>query len=345
MPTSLFRTIIFPAGFTALAASCLAHPQAPVSGPTPPAPQGLRSELVTTGDLSSRLVSDDADLVIFYAGEHRGSMEDCGCSSEKHGGLPRLQGYLDAAVQASPSTPALLLYTGFWLNNAVGMDQTLREDASLENRWMARAMQTMGWSAINVGFDDIPGIEDLGARVATLPILSANVAPLGDAPAPARWMLFNLGDLRVGVLGITGSGPTFLTPRRYALEPARAAAEETLALHQGEADLVVLLAYQAIDQARELALTHPEIDLVIEAFKHRDTEAPFPVGGALWVKSNHQTRLLGELRLWLHDGRIDAALDRKIDIDPDLPADPPLEGMRVRAARELRDLDRRFQGP
>ena len=45
----------------------------------------VAAERATDGTLQDRLVVDDADLVIFYASEQKGSLEPSGCPKEPRG--------------------------------------------------------------------------------------------------------------------------------------------------------------------------------------------------------------------------------------------------------------------
>jgi hypothetical protein len=53
-----------------------------------------------------------------------------------------------------------------------------------------------------------------------------------------------------------------------------------------------------------------------------------------------QTMRLGELRLVIEDGRIAQAMDRKIDLDPEVPDQRSLQAV-VRSARTALDVAQR----
>jgi hypothetical protein len=62
------------------------------------------------------------------------------------------------------------------------------------------------------------------------------------------------------------------------------------------------------------------VDVVIDTNLHREFSAPFRVGDAVWVRSHIQTMRLGELRLGITDGQVTWAMDRKIDLDDEIPS-------------------------
>ncbi len=264
------------------------------------------------------------------------------CSS-----IPRLQAYLEASVQANPDTPWLLLNAGYFLEDAIGLGGQLREDVPLINRWMVRGLdQQASWSAISPAYTDLPGIVELGEEFPALPLVSANVRARGPGVPPIEpWVALPAGEFEVGVTGITAPGVAFVPTPQYAVEPPIPAVEAVLEDMKGRVDIIVLLAFQAIDEARNLAENHPEITVVIDAYHHHESVPPFTVGDAIWVKSHHQTQRLGELRLWIEDGKLVRALDRKVELDPDIPGHKALTDTMVRAHQEIELKTKEIWGP
>jgi 2',3'-cyclic-nucleotide 2'-phosphodiesterase (5'-nucleotidase family) len=160
-----------------------------------------------------------------------------------------------------------------------------------------------------------------------------------------EWIEARVGALTVGITGVSAAGVGFLPAPEYAVEPPEPAAEAALTAHADQADVVILLAFQAIDEARRLAERDPRIDVVIDAFHHSEVVPPFTVGEAVWVKSSHETLALGELRLWIEGGRVVRALDRKIDLDPDIPGQRAMTDIAVQARQEIEAAERDLWGP
>lgn len=303
----------------------------------PPPPGSVRGELAESGSLATRLSSSPADLVVFYGGEQKGSMETCGCPRNPRGSLARLDAYVDAARATSPG---VLVDAGYWLEDALGVDGRTRPDIAVGNAWMVRGVESGGWDALNAGYKDLPGIAEAVKGGARLPIVSANVT----GPGIARWVIVERGGRKVGITGITAAGLTMSDTPGYAIGPATAAAA-TIDELAAQADVVVLLAYEATDAARALVRGHPAIDVVVDAGQHATFLEPVLLGHAVWVFSHYQTMRVGELRLSLAEGRVTAALDRKIDLDPDMPDDPALLKM-TREARTAIDVEQKaLYGP
>jgi hypothetical protein len=99
-------------------------------------------------------------------------------------------------------------------------------------------------------------------------------------------------------------------------------------------DLVVLLSYEANGVGTTLAKAGL-VDVVIDANQHRYRDPPFRMGDAVWVKAHYQTMRLGELRLRIQEGRASWALDRKIDLDAEVPSDPTLDKWAKQAERDV----------
>ena len=305
-------------------------PRVPVEGVASRASPGADVELLDAGPVEARLAAPDgADLVLFYGGEERGSLEPCGCPNRPRGGVARAASVIAATRAARPDVPALVVNGGYWLEDAMGLDGLPRPDVPVLNRWMVIGLAAQGFDALNVGYNDMAGITSIG-ETPDLPMVSANVR--GDGVAP--WRVVQAGELRVGITGITAPGLTFLPTPGFSVEDPVRAGRAALAELRGEADLIVLLAFQAPEAARTLAQAGLA-DVVIDTALHRTLDAPFRVGDAVWVRSHLQTMRLGELRLTVDDGRITRALDRKIDLDPEISEEPTLMAIAKDARREI----------
>ncbi len=319
----------------------LACAKAPEVQPLPA--EALRAELVVEGRLKDRVSAEPADLVLFYGGEHKGSMETCGCPRRPRGSLARLASYIEASTAAGEA-PALLLHGGYWLEDAMGLDGELREDVPIMNRWMIEGMEAAGVEVANLSFQDLPGVDPL-ERMPDW-VVSANIQAAAGAPAPARYRILEAGGLRVGVTGITAPGMTFVETPDYSVGDPVAGGLAALEELAPQVDVLVLLSFQAPQAAKALAEAVPELDVVIDTNMHREFYQPFTVGDAVWVRSHYQTQRLGELRLRLDgEGRIAGALDRKIDLDPQIPDDPEIAALARRARKELEAVQEVIYGP
>ncbi len=332
-----------PAALLALLTAC-APPAPPV--PVAAGARAVETESVSEGPLAARLRTDDADLAIAYAAEHHGEIGPCGCPGERRGGLARFGGWLRAARAADPDTPVVVLHAGGFLDDAIGPDGGLRADVPLVNRWAARVLGVGGWNAIQASHADLPGLADLGPEAAGLPLVSAHVRPPAGAPPVARWIRAEAGPHVVGVTGITGPGPSLAPAPGWRVEAVEPALGAVLGeMRAAGVEVVVLLACDAVAEAREAIRAHPEVDVVLDAARHAGRGEAFREGGAIWVRVPYPSHAAGELRIWLEEGRIGRALDRGVDLDPEVPMDPAVEALTLEAEREIRAMEREIWGP
>lgn len=267
------------------------------------------------GPVSDRIIVDDgASLVLLYGGEQEGRVGPCGCEITPRGGLGRAW-TVARALRGGP-TPVLLLDAGAWLSSA--HDQgALSADALAANARVHRALRAAPWDALNVGFRDLPGLEG-GARQG---LVSANLRP-PDAWPVVRYRRFELDGLSVVVTGVSRAGPPFLRPEdTVVLDP-----EESLRVVLAEvsdADVVVVLVYDLADRVEALGAL-PGVDVVVDAAAWNARYGPWTTGDAVWVRSWDQGRWLGELRLWVEDGRVVRATDRAHALGPEIEVPDPI---------------------
>lgn len=288
----------------------------------------VRGETVDRGPLRERLAAEPADLVVLYAGEQKGSMEPCGCAALPRGSLARL-GSVVAAVDGSPE---VLVNAGHWLDDPFDFQDRVRPPVALGNAWTARGLARLPWDAVNVGEIDLVALPTVDPG--TLPLVSASF----EGPGILPYRVVERGGLRVGLTGISGE-----VPRMGRIPPGyrrRGEAEErrVLAALAQVADVVVLLAWHAPERARALAAL--DVDVVVDADGHREHRPPrVERRDTVWVTSALQTWWVGELRMRVEAGRVTSAVDRQIDLDPEVPEDRELRRLQQEALDALRRLE------
>lgn len=270
-----------------------------LAGPARAAPE-VASERASTGPLRTRLSSAPADLAILYGGEQEGEPGPCGCPERPLGGLARVAGYRERV-----DVPTVLVNVGGWLDDTIDATGALRPDVVERDAVMVEGLA--GWDVLGVGYRDLPYLEQAGFPDNAV---SANLVG-EDGPPPYR--VLDVGGARVAVTSV--SARTGARGRLSWADPVEAL---SALLPTIEADLVVVLAYEPGAQAREIARI-PGVDVVVEAGRYTSHWAPIVEGDTVWVRSDLQTRSLGELRLDL--GEPLGALDRKVDLDDEIPSD------------------------
>ncbi len=300
------------------------------AGPIASAEAGLLSELAIEGPLEARVSKSPASLVLFYGGEQRGSMETCGCPHRPRGSLARVSSYVKASRAANPGVPSLLLNAGEWLTDAVGFQNMPMPQLEVMDRTMAEGLIMGGWDVLNVTPRDVTGLPGVRpSDVSKLPMVSANI----EGPHIERSRQFELGGRKYAVTGIAGVEETLSDIAPYKIHPVGDALPFLQSL-ANDVDGIVLLAFDAAEDAKMFAMRVPKIIAVIDAAGHNQHVEPFYVKNAVWALSFVQTMRLGELRLTLSDGRV-TGVDRHIDLDPEIPDDPILAAMQQAARVEI----------
>ena len=284
----------------------------------------VRGELRTEGGLGERLSREAADLVILYGGEQKGEVGTCGCPKRPRGSLARLAGYAEAVREQG--APVVMLNPGGFLDDPVGIEGDVIEERVARNHAMRAGLRAMaeagvGYDGVNLGASDLVGVAAGGIGAWDgVPIFSSNVE--GEGAGLARQVIVEregrAGKIRIGVVGVHAPQPTTLS-LPWRIRSVSVAGDQVRAVAE-QADVVVLLAWYAPEEAKRLAERYPEIDAVIVAGGHQDYIPPAKVGNAIWTTSTLQTMRVGELRLRLDEqGRVIGAVDRKIDLDDRIP--------------------------
>jgi len=284
----------------------------------------ITAERARSGPLTQRVATaDDADLVIFYTSEQAGKLGTCGCAQRPRGGMARLHSYLDAARNAQPHTPDLLVHAGRWASDRIGTEGTLRQDARIANTAMVQALELAGIDAANISWRDAPTFAYLERPDWAV---SATLGPT-DAAVVHR---VRAGALDVALIGASPFEADWLQPPgwtgRDPVDAVRAAIEGL----DHTADLVVVLAWNTGSQTSNLAEL-PGVDVLVEAGDFVGRDIPWADEDTVWVRSRSEGQSVGELRLWLDEtGGIEAVVDRWIDLDDRIPE----QGRQKRLARK-----------
>ncbi|MFI5252124.1 MAG: bifunctional metallophosphatase/5'-nucleotidase [Bacteroidota bacterium] len=150
------------------------------------------------------------------------------------------------------------------------------------------------------------GADSLRANLAraTFPILCSNVIDLGkNSTFGLPFAIKNFGNLKIGILGATSPGLERLTLKKN-LEGLRLRnIDSSLSISlaelrkQEEPNLIILLSHEGLKDDSVLALSHPEINVIISSHDHRALFIPMKVGKSIIVEAGSKGQYLGELTL------------------------------------------------
>jgi 2',3'-cyclic-nucleotide 2'-phosphodiesterase (5'-nucleotidase family) len=207
------------------------------------------------------------------------------------------------------------------------------------NQHVTEAFETIGMDAANLSYLDLPAFE-------TLPLpdfaVSANVK--SEKPVPTH-LLIEKDDLTIAVTGITKQDQSFAPSPSFRIEDPVEAAVTVLSALRSEADVLILLAYDAADAAQAIVEAIPELDVVVDTRQNRQHAPPLRIGNTLWVRSHYQTMRLGELRLnTTTQGDVELVVDRKIDLDNAISSEPTMLRQMQQAREELNAIQSKLFG-
>lgn len=280
---------------TLLAIALVGIPSAKASAATPDRGQGISDTVEEefrqrNGSLFTDWPTPQAVLVI--TGELDGYIEPCGCTGKENqkGGLSRRQNFLTALKSAG--WPVVAVDLG-------GLVKRFGRQAEVKYQSIADGLRQMGYSGIGFGPADLRlPAEELVAAVAPVgneptPFLSANVGLLGlDANITPRFRVVEIGGLRIGITSVLGDSKSGEI-RNAAIEvtAAEAALQEVVKLMQpGLCDHHVLLSWGNPEEARSLAESFPQFDIVVTAGGADEPPSKLPIleNGTRLVELGHK---------------------------------------------------------
>lgn len=125
------------------------------------------------------------------------------------------------------------------------------------------------------------------------------------------WTIFEVGDLRIGMIGLTADrGPQAVSTRvteGFYLTPGEEELEHAIPLLRNEekVDLVVLISERGIAANLELAETYPGIDIVLSSDMHEETHRVMVAkSGTLLVEEGQDGTMVGELTAHVKKGKL-----------------------------------------
>ncbi len=249
--------------FTAVARCCMAAGAiyfASAIHSTPTADAQVTEHRLTilhTNDLQGGIYSEDG----FDDGDQAGNQDPEDAADR--GGLATLASMIQAHGRAGADS--ILVLDG---GNAMGATPACDVDGC---RTLFQLMSMAGYDAMAVGSHEFTyGIDTLTTRAgqADFPILGANLG-LGDTVhgATTPFLLTERSGLRIAVMGLVSSRTaddlSSVNPADLEFHDPRATLESLLAGPAGLADLRIALVNMSMDEARDLALAFPQVQLFI----------------------------------------------------------------------------------
>ncbi len=230
----------------------------------------------------------DTRLVLLYAADNQGVLAACGCPSNPSGGFAKRQGLVEQYRRTRRHV--LLLDAGNLMP---------ARPNRVKVAYLARAASRARYDAIGLGETEwLLGVERLRRLRARhgLPLVCANVrTDAGEAVVPPH-VVRRVAGMRIGVFAVIADRAWGFPPREWRTgldvePPVRAARREAEAL--AACDLVVALAHQSMDEARDLARRVDGLDVVVAGRPYRHLPRPERIGETLLVAPGPAGTMLG----------------------------------------------------
>jgi len=239
-----------------------------------------------------------------------GALEPCGCVKDMLGGVDHAAAYL----RAQGETPSLVLGAGPMLF----MDPRLPEDRAAQDRWKAEALiqsfRDLGLRAWAPGMNDFAlAPRELFALAGKDPVLLAGNLRV-DATPLARTALYTVGNVRVGVAGVSrpalaGDPP----PGVHVGDPVEALRVAVRELSEQGAALRVALVSLPRGEALRVAELVPDFHVMLVGKPVDQGEAndpvipPTTVGRTLVVQAPNHLQAFYTVDLFVRDGKFEFA--------------------------------------
>lgn len=264
-------------------------------------------EVVGRGPLSARVVQNDADLLLYVAGEQDGVVGPCDCSAVPKGAMAQLVSYRKAMDKASP-VPGLLVNPGAYFQANTG------PVSLMTNKVMLDGLGYASWDALNVTATDLSFLQTQPNH--GLALVSANFIA-GNGLSIPKAIEKNVGGNAVLITGV--SRPTVVSDR---FSDPLTALQDVLRPISAQTFVVVLT--HGLGDTIPALMKVPGVDLIIDADAHVGHWPGVLEDGVLWVRSRASGVSLREIRLDLANGDLTHGLLRTISMDEEITGDKRL---------------------
>jgi len=217
------------------------------------------------------------------------------------GGLVRIGGYVNQVRREAAATSAelLVLDAGDW-------SQGTPEGAFHQGRDFLNALALVGYDAMCVGnheFDHGVDVLEESLSSVALPAVIANVRRADGTPVPGlpSHRVFNRGGMRIAVIGlISADTPRITHPsaREWQFAEPAAVLSEVRAQLAAEADWVLPLTHLGVNGDRELARSHPDLDLIVGGHSHTLLPTGLVEGSTRIVQAGSKASAIGRVDVW-----------------------------------------------
>jgi hypothetical protein len=247
-------------------------------------------------------------LTVYFTCDTIGRLEPCGCFTGQHGGLTRLRTWLETNP---PPGESLKLDVGGAIAGQHDYDL-------IQYRYLARAYQSMGYAALNLGGREamVPAADlTTLAGASPVPLISASVVDAATRqPLLPAYRIVEAGGKRIGILGVVSPRSVPAPGDGLAVLALNEAVDRHLPALAAQTDLVILLAFADENELRRLARDYFEFALILGGDVPGPTQDIIRENDSLIVFTTNQARTIGSLTARLGAGKRTKLLEPEYDI-------------------------------
>jgi len=255
-------------------------------------------------------------VTILYSCDMQGRLVPAACEEGQLGGVARMRTVYRRWLDERPD--AVIVDVG---NSTVAG----REGAEVIRRSTLAAMEKLGYEVVNCGDNEVAlPARELAALGKGRPFqaISANLATEEKKPVLAPHHVVQRGRLRIAFVGLArGDVPANHVGEGLSLLDPEQALDASLRALEGQADILVMLAYLKPQELHALARRHPRVNIVLGG-RAAATSAPFELVGktvVAYLGDNGCT--VGRLEVQFpRDGR-PVASGQVVALDDKIPSD------------------------
>jgi hypothetical protein len=253
--------------------------------------------LIFFASLIQPCFAETKPLTIVFTGDSRGELENCHCPKDDFGGLERRANYIKDVRKDKEEM--LLLDTGDVL--PLFTPEFTRQIITYNAFISLKAMEVMGYDAINVGESDlILGEKFLEGKSKNLkfPFISSNIVEKSTRqPFFKPYVIKKMKNgLKVGILGVTNERYV-INSSNLDVMPNKEMVAKYIEEIRDQVDVLIVLGHIGIPYSIDLANSVSGIDVILSGHWDTEVQEPTKVKNTIIMPNGYRARKVGRLDL------------------------------------------------
>ncbi len=245
-------------------------------------------------------------IVIAYTGNVDGYLEPCGCdgTDEMLGGLYKKATYINEYRKTEKNL--ILVDSGDLFNEHEKIKDSYIPSARFKAEVFTKVYKDLGIDAINVGELDLAlGVDYLKEleKKYDVPFVSANIVNDKQELLFKPYVIKEMGNIKVGIIGIMGNTPDvakpfeeIVAPSLTVLDPLETATAKVAEL-KDKVDFIIVLTHQHMGRNWIFARKINGIDVIVGGHHKQKLDTPYEANNTFIVQSSEKEQHQGMLVL------------------------------------------------